>query len=338
MVNSPLKVCVAAPPSLAVSETFIGAINAGLGDDALVIHGQDLNFSLNGLPISKCVQLKEQSTLRSVTALLPTFVGVRMRRKFLRPTSETETLTSFFQDQEIDVVLAHYGTQASCLVASCKAAGVALVPHFHGFDMSVHSVLEDHTSAYKDMFRYCHRLIAVSQRMKHDMIDFGCAPDRIRVVYYSPHPTFFDVTPAYRSNNLVMAGRLTDKKAPHLTLLAFAKAAEKFPNLRLRVIGDGDLRSVCRDLIDTLGISCKVDMLGAGDRNLIQQEFGNAFAFLQHSVRAFNGDCEGTPVAILEAGASGLPVVSTKHAGIPDVITSGAVSYTHLTLPTICSV
>jgi glycosyltransferase involved in cell wall biosynthesis len=45
-----------------------------------------------------------------------------------------------------------------------------------------------------------------------------------------------------------------------------------------------------------------------------------ARAFLQHSVQALNGDSEGTPVSIIEAGASGLPVVSTRHAGIPDVI------------------
>ena len=46
----------------------------------------------------------------------------------------------------------------------------------------------------------------------------------------------------------------------------------------------------------------------------------NSIAFIQHSVSAANGDSEGTPVAILEASASGLPVISTKHAGIPDVI------------------
>src|SRR4030095_662225 len=44
---------------------------------------------------------------------------------------------------------------------------------------------------------------------------------------------------------------------------------------------------------------------------------------VQHSVVAPSGDCEGTPVSILEAGATGLPVVSTRHAGIPDVVIEG---------------
>ena len=46
----------------------------------------------------------------------------------------------------------------------------------------------------------------------------------------------------------------------------------------------------------------------------------NFLAFVQHSIIAANGDAEGTPVSILEAGAAGVPVISTKHAGIPDLV------------------
>lgn len=49
--------------------------------------------------------------------------------------------------------------------------------------------------------------------------------------------------------------------------------------------------------------------------------------FVQHSVEAMTGDCEGTPVAILEAQCSGLPVVATRHTGIADVIVNGKTGF-----------
>jgi len=52
-----------------------------------------------------------------------------------------------------------------------------------------------------------------------------------------------------------------------------------------------------------------------------------ARGFLQHSIRASDGDSEGTPVAILEAQASGLPVIATRHAGIPDVVIEGRTGF-----------
>jgi glycosyltransferase involved in cell wall biosynthesis len=52
-----------------------------------------------------------------------------------------------------------------------------------------------------------------------------------------------------------------------------------------------------------------------------------ARCFVQHSVEASNGDSEGTPVGILEAGASSLPVVATRHAGIPDVVVEGQTGF-----------
>jgi glycosyltransferase involved in cell wall biosynthesis len=56
---------------------------------------------------------------------------------------------------------------------------------------------------------------------------------------------------------------------------------------------------------------------------VIQEEMRRACVFVQHSIEAPSGDCEGTPVAILEAGASGLPVVATRHGGICDVVIEG---------------
>jgi glycosyltransferase involved in cell wall biosynthesis len=76
-----------------------------------------------------------------------------------------------------------------------------------------------------------------------------------------------------------------------------------------------------------LGIDGSVDFLGQQPPDVVRQELRNARCFVQHSIEAANGDCEGTPVGILEAGATGLPVVATRHGGIPDVVVDGETGF-----------
>jgi glycosyltransferase involved in cell wall biosynthesis len=89
------------------------------------------------------------------------------------------------------------------------------------------------------------------------------------------------------------------------------------------MIGDGPLLDSCRDLARGLGIAPAVTFLESQPHSVIQDEMRNARGFVQHSIEAPSGDCEGMPVSILEAGASGLPVVATRHAGIPDAVIEG---------------
>ncbi len=118
-------------------------------------------------------------------------------------------------------------------------------------------------------------------------------------------------------------GRFVDKKAPHLTLTAFAKALRDHPEARLRMVGEGPLLPSCRELAGALGARHAVTFLGAQPHEVVEREMRAARALVQHSVVAHDGDCEGTPVALLEAGATGIPVLTTRHASIPSVVTHG---------------
>jgi glycosyltransferase involved in cell wall biosynthesis len=86
------------------------------------------------------------------------------------------------------------------------------------------------------------------------------------------------------------------------------------------MLGDGMLLNVTKNLAEGLGLSANVEFRGVLSPVEIRQLFEESLAFVQHSITLANGDSEGTPVAILDAQASSLPVVSTYHAGIPDVV------------------
>ena len=80
---------------------------------------------------------------------------------------------------------------------------------------------------------------------------------------------------------------------------------------------------MCKNLVKYLKIEDKVDFVGVLTRDQYLNNLKDCLAYVQHSIRDDSGNMEGTPVSILEASAAGVPVISTIHAGIPDVIRNG---------------
>jgi glycosyltransferase involved in cell wall biosynthesis len=118
-------------------------------------------------------------------------------------------------------------------------------------------------------------------------------------------------------------GRFVEKKAHFLTILAFERARRQCPEIRLSFAGDGPLLDSCKQLIRALRLEGVVEFLGVVSHDKVPAMIRSFRGFVQHSVTAPSGDSEGNPVAVMEAGASGLPVVSTRHAGIPDTVAHG---------------
>jgi glycosyltransferase involved in cell wall biosynthesis len=229
-------------------------------------------------------------------------------------------LINSLKREKIDCVLAEYGITACAALNVVEHLKIPMVVHFHGYDASVKSILADYKEQYKKMFAYVKAVIVVSKKMKQTLIDCGCSAEKLIVSVYGPDPVFFNINPCRNSQQFIAIGRFVEKKAPNVTILAFKKVTDKFPKAKLVMIGDGDLLSSCKELATNLGIRSNVEFTGVLVSKQIQTIMEKSIAFVQHSVIAENGDSEGTPVAILEAQAASLPVISTYHAGIPDVV------------------
>ena len=120
-----------------------------------------------------------------------------------------------------------------------------------------------------------------------------------------------------------MVGRLVEKKAPFVSILAFAELLKRAPDARLEIIGDGPLKSPCLQLAKALSVDDRITFSGAQSHDYVLKAMNKASGFIQHSVRAPDGDMEGTPVGVLEAMGMGLPVISTRHGGIRDIVDEG---------------
>jgi colanic acid/amylovoran/stewartan biosynthesis glycosyltransferase WcaL/AmsK/CpsK len=89
------------------------------------------------------------------------------------------------------------------------------------------------------------------------------------------------------------------------------------------VIGDGPLRASLEALAGQLGITACVTFHGQLAREQVEAVRRRAQIVLVPSVTAADGDEEGIPVVIMEAMAAGVPVIATRHAGIPELVVDG---------------
>ena len=248
-----------------------------------------------------------------------------LRRLSLSPFKDIseDAFAWLLQKEKIDCVLAEYGLTGAEIFPVCKALKLPLLVHFHGYDASVHRVLQQFKTSYKKMFQYASAIIVVSKMMQRKIEELGCPADKIIYNPYGPKDCFLDIESSLSQKLFVSVGRFVDKKAPYYTILAFNQVLQTYPDARLVIGGDGPLLNTCTNLVRYLGIEHAVSLPGVITPDEFSGYLRIARAYVQHSVTAMNGDTEGTPVAVIEASAAGLPVLSTRHAGIPDVIVDG---------------
>lgn len=251
--------------------------------------------------------------IRYLIAFFP-FLEKRMQR------DKYDGLKAYFKTNRIECVLAEYGMSGASIADFCKKENIPLIVHFHGYDISKHQVVSEWLPLYRKMFASCTNVIAVSTMMQRALVELGAPSQKISLNYYGPAGDCFLSKADYGNNWFIAVGRFVEKKAPQLTILAFLRVLQAEESARLMMIGDGPLHGSCIWLAKSLGIDDKIRFEGALPHAETLQRFEQAFCFVQHSVTATNGDSEGTPVAVMEAGAAGLPVISTRHAGIPDVV------------------
>jgi len=310
------SICVVSPTRNAYSETFIRAHIEHLPATVLPLYGGSI------------AQLRDEHG----DPLVPPFTIWRHARWSIARRTTHASWDDFqaapfrecLRANQVSAVLAEYGTMGVAVMDVCAELGVPLIVHFHGFDAYRRDVLSGVGQRYPELFGSAAAIIAVSRDMEQHLIDLGAPPDK---VHYNPYGVdvsrFGGAAPAEAPPTFVAVGRFVDKKAPFFTLLAFSKVLDSVPEARLVMIGEGPLWEASRQLARALGISSAVDSRGICPHAEVAASMQQARAFVQHSVVTSYGDSEGTPVAVLEASAAGLPVVATRHAGIPDVVLDG---------------
>lgn len=244
------------------------------------------------------------------------------RERQLLEKSLYQSIRSFSPDH----IYADYGTVAVHLVELARKLDVPLVAHFHGYDAS--SAMRDrfYREGVSKMLQSGAKVIVPSAHMRR-LLRIACGSQgSIEVVPYSPDVSLmrrFAQTPKSVAPTVAAVGRLTPKKNPLALIEAFALVLKHVPDAHLHLVGDGELREQVRRRVEEKKIESNITLHGALPQERAVPLIAASWVFAQHSVTSTTGDQEGLPVAILESLALGVPVVSTLHSGIPEVIVDG---------------
>jgi len=200
-----------------------------------------------------------------------------------------------------------------------------MIVNFHNCDLTSWLVFRGYVRNLVRLFSFPTLVFLVPSRyIAAKLVALGAPEVRTRV-YYNPIPIPNLSRPEGDEKAAVVllhAGRRVPMKGITYTIKAFAKIATAY-DCCLRIIGGGPEEQTARRLASELGIADRVTFLGAVEFSVVQREMDGADILVQHSVTADDGETEGLPVAICEAMSYQLPVISTRHAGIPEVVTHG---------------
>jgi colanic acid/amylovoran biosynthesis glycosyltransferase len=234
---------------------------------------------------------------------------------------------------EPNVVHAHFGRAGAAIASVAASSGVPLVTTFYGYDLSRLPKQKRWRDAYKRLFRNGARFLVEGGHMRDQLVELGCPPEKVAVQRLGVDTGDIPFTPRHRDEDeplrVLVAGRFTEKKGMPYALRAFARFLEEGGEGTLTLVGDaGDdndrqqrEKKAILDTIEACGLQDRVRLPGLIPHEELMAAYYDHHVFLSPSVHAASGDNEGgAPVSLIEASATGTPVVSSTHCDIPEVV------------------
>jgi glycosyltransferase involved in cell wall biosynthesis len=240
------------------------------------------------------------------------------------PDSNKADVLQFLKQHRVGVAMGEFLGWSLEWLHVAQRLEIPFFGHAHGCDVSAELRQPRSREAY---LRYndAGGIITMSEFSRARLVALGIRPEKVHVVPYGIDvPSAGSVRPEPDIVSVLAVGRMTAKKAPILVLDAFRRAVHTFPRLRLDYVGEGELLPAARQFVRAFELDDYVTLHGGRSSDAVIEMMTRADIFVQHSVTdPDTGDEEGLPVAILEAMANSLPVVSTRHAGIPEAVADG---------------
>lgn len=245
-------------------------------------------------------------------------------------TKQRKALVATLRHVNPSAILVEYLSPWLSYLPDIARMPIPVFGHAHGYDVS--QLLRDRRwiHAYGEWNR-AEGVVVPCSHIKPRLAELGIDEMKLHVIPYGvevpaelPQAKSISTKPF----TFVAVGRMVPKKAPLATLKAFHSVWQSNPGVHLDMVGDGPLKRIADAYVREHNLGKCVTLWGARPHGVVRSIMRGGDAFVQHSrMDPETGDEEGLPVAILEAMAEALPVVATRHAGIPESVIEGKTGY-----------
>ncbi len=230
------------------------------------------------------------------------------------------------------LIHAHFGPSGVKMLPIKRSLKIPIITTFYGYDMSSLPSQGKWKNDYIKLFAEGELFLVEGCHMRKKLIGLGCPENKIKIMHIGvclEKLKFKErsLKPGMKFI-ILFCGRFVEKKGLIYALNAVKNLKKKYHNFEFRLIGDGSDREVVEKFIIINNLESNVKLLGYQTHDVFVKQLEETHLLLQPSITAKDGDSEGgAPTVLLEAQASGVPVLSTLHADIPEVVKDGESGY-----------
>lgn len=290
------------------SETFVYDQITGVKNSIVV---SSYHFNKKLFPFKKVFATQDLGVL-----------GFGYNEFMYRVFSRAPFLESVLDTEVPNIAHAHFGNCGVFYLPLIRKYKIPMITSFYGRDASVLLMSDYWLKKYKILFKECDLFLALSDYVKKRLVSVGCKTEKIRVQRAGIDLKKFRFKKRSSRGNtkFLFVGRLVEKKGLTYLIKAFSSLSK---NSTLEIVGDGPMMNTAKCLAKSLDITDSVIFYGSRSHSFVSKKMMDSDVFILPSVTARNGDTEGQGIVLLEAQATGMPVISTWHNGIPEAVKDG---------------
>ena len=237
---------------------------------------------------------------------------------------ELQVILKMLARRPADLMHIYFGHTGVHLAPFVEEWRKPCVVSFHGMDIQRRPLQEGYDAQMRALLQTVPLVLARSRSLFAALEQWGCPPEKLRLnrtgIPLGSFPFQQRPMPADGSWRFVQACRLVAKKGLGTAIRAFAKFQALYPRAKFLIAGDGPMKTELTALIGELKLDRAVELRGFLSQADLAALYARSHVFLHPSEMPPDQNQEGVPNSMLEAMATGLPVLATTHGGIPEAV------------------